>query len=413
MRAKHFIVEYDRSKTAQAYAAKLVNTAMADTTVPGSDRNKIQDSSTPEQAAEMILQHIESQGDPTKNKKYSQALARMYANGLIKWEDMGSTMRDQLTKFATLAVKKQLKPEHADFNSFKTIAHFYDAVSQYDEPEGKERRDKGTAKEIYKDANVRIIQPEDTNAACYYGQGTRWCTASDNNNMFDRYNQNGPMYILMPTKPEYDGEKYQIHPDSGQYMDEKDSEVEPLDLMKRFGEDFQAWLLTVDPDLSRRVAYYPDYDKLYQAIQQIKTIGEGFLDEVIFDWEAGDDSFYPWLRDNGYVDDNDDITDDAPGYADYNDQVNAYQGQVMDALDSSVEEVQEIAQQMDEDTPHYISDLQDVVSEIVDRATTDWANDEVSRRLYREVQCRLNDDGDIKVEQVEKKEPYSSGLSQN
>ena len=412
MRAKHFIVEYDRLKTAQAYAAKLVNTAMADTTVPGAVRNKIQDNMTPEKAAEMILQNIEV-GDPTKQKKYSQALARMYANGLIKWEDIGSTMRDQLTKFATLAVKKQLKPEHADFNSFKDINHFYDAVSQYDEPEGKERRDKGTAKEIYKDANVRIIQPEDTNAACYYGQGTRWCTASDNNNMFDRYNQDGPMYILMPTNPEYDGEKYQIHPDSGQYMDEKDQEVEPQDLMKRFGEDFQTWLLSVDTDLGKRVAYYPDYDKLYQAIQQIKTIGEGFLDEVIFDWEAEDDTFYPWLRDNGYVDDNDEISDEAPGYADYNDQVGAYMGQVMDALDSSVEEVQEIAQQMDEDTPHYIEDLQDVVSEIVDRATTDWANDEVSLRLYREVQCRLNDDGDIKVEQVEKKEPYSSGLSQN
>ena len=166
MRAKHFIVEYDRSKTAQAYAAKLVNTAMADKTVPGAVRNNIQDNLTPEDAAEMVLRHIET-GDPTKNKKYSQALARMYANGLIKWEDVTSTMRDQLTKFATLAVKKQLKPEHADFNSFKDINHFYDAVSQYEEPEGKERRDKGTAKEIYKDANVRIIQPQDTNAACY------------------------------------------------------------------------------------------------------------------------------------------------------------------------------------------------------------------------------------------------------
>ena len=64
MRAKHFIVEYDRSKTAQAYAAKLVNTAMADTTVPGAVRNNIQDNLTPEKAAEMVLRHIET-GDPT------------------------------------------------------------------------------------------------------------------------------------------------------------------------------------------------------------------------------------------------------------------------------------------------------------------------------------------------------------
>ena len=76
MRAKQFIVEYDRTKTAQAFAAKLVNTAMADTTVPGAVRKNIQDNMTPVEAAEMILKNQIEVGDPTKQKKYSQALAK-------------------------------------------------------------------------------------------------------------------------------------------------------------------------------------------------------------------------------------------------------------------------------------------------------------------------------------------------
>ena len=135
MRARQFVIEYDRTKTAQAFTAKLVNQALADPTVHGAVRNNINSMESPLKAAEMILQNQIELGDPTKQKKYTQALARMYANGLIKWEDVGSTMRDYLTKFTKLALKKKLKPEHTDFNRFKDLKSFYDAVDTYPDPE--------------------------------------------------------------------------------------------------------------------------------------------------------------------------------------------------------------------------------------------------------------------------------------
>ena len=308
-------------------------------------------------------------------------------------------MRDYLTKFATLAVKKLLKPEHSDFNRFKDLKSFYDAVDQYEEPEGKEQRDKGQAKEIYKDAGVRVIQPEDTSAACYYGQGTRWCTAADSNNMFDRYNRDGPMYILLPTKTQHEGEKYQIHPESGQYMDEQDRDVDADDLIQRFGEDFRKWWLTVDPDLGGRIIFFPNEDELRKACEEIKQISLEFLNEVMTDWEMDDETYYQYLQDEGYVDEEGDYKDDYPTYSEYNDQAGAYYGNVYGALDITVDEVRELARQIEEDDGRnqYIGDLENVFSISVENAID--RQDGLPTTIYRRIEVKLKD-GKITVEQL-------------
>ena len=404
MRAKQFIIEYDRTKTAQAFTAKLVNTAMADNTVPGAVRNNIQDNLTPLEAAELILTNLEV-GDPTKNKKYSQAIAKMYANGLIKWEDIGSTLRDMLTKFTTLGLKKMLKPEHSDFNRFKDVKSFYDVVRSYPDPEEEEVTKKGSAKEIYKDANVRIIKPEDINAACYYGQGTAWCTAAKNNNMFDRYNSDGPMYILLPTNAKKEGEKYQIHPDSGQYMDSGDSPVTAAELIERFGEGFEQWLLKTDPFLGGKIQYFPDEDALRNAIEKIKELAQEQIWEIITDWEMNDDSYYPWLQDNNYIDENGDFTDDAPSYTEYNDEAGAFYSNAYGALDITVDELRELAIDIEIDTGRDQmvgsssgGDIENVISVSVENALGD-NNGGLATWIYQRIQTKLDrETGKIDVE---------------
>ena len=391
MRAKHFITEYDRTKTARAFAAKLVNIALRDPTTPGAVRSNINSMEDPIKAAEMILQNQIEVGDPTKQKKYTQALAKMYANGLIKWEDIGSTMRDYLTKFTKLALKKKLKPEHTDFNAYKDLKTFYDAVDQYADPEAKEQKSKGDAKEVYKDANVRIIRPDDVNAACYYGQGTRWCTAADSNNMFDRYNQDGPMYILLPTTAKHEGEKYQFHPQSGQYMDEDDRSVTPTQLMQRFGEDFEKWMLKADPYLGGKIIYFPDEDELRSAIIHIKQLGEDKIWDILTDWEMNDDTYYPWLRDNNYLDDNDELKDDAPSYLEYNDEASSFYSNAYGALDISVDELRELAQDLEDNDgrDQMVSNLEDVISWSVEKALGDESGG-LTTFIFQRIQTKLD-----------------------
>lgn len=95
--------------------------------------------------------------------------------------------------------------------------------------------------------NIYIYKPTTVNGACYYGSNTRWCTAGREDNMFDYYNDQGPIFIIQSKlKPHV---KYQIHKTTNykiSIMDSKDSPVtidgivkeinDPI--LKKYLEDF-------------------------------------------------------------------------------------------------------------------------------------------------------------------------------
>ena len=93
---------------------------------------------------------------------------------------------------------------------------------------------------VYDGITVRIRHPKTKRAACYYGRGTKWCTAATKgDNYFDEYNKDGPLYIIIPKTPSYPGEKYQFHEESGQYLNEKDEVFDKGEFIKRYEPDIE------------------------------------------------------------------------------------------------------------------------------------------------------------------------------
>ena len=230
MRFREFLREYTRQQTTQNWGQKLVTSAKRDTTIPAEFRRQGQD----EELIDMVLSQLES-ADPTKNKEYTQGLAKLYANGGLKMEDAASTLSDYLAKFHKLKVKKMIPSPRNDFMRYQNIADFYGVVDEYPDPDENAREvNKGRVIEYYNDDQVRIVLPQDEAAACYYGQGTRWCTAAKNNNMFDTYAGRGSLYIIIPKHPKHKGEKYQLHFEENQYMDENDNPVTIEAIVQRF-----------------------------------------------------------------------------------------------------------------------------------------------------------------------------------
>ena len=324
MRYYDLIREYSRDKTVENWGKKMWQRISRDREVPQETR-EVTDPDEQMRAVAYYLEILE-RADPTKNKQYVQNLIKFYING-ERLEDLKSTAVDYLTKFHKLKAKKQIPSPRNDINRYADFRDFASVIDEYPDPE-KAEKSKGDAQEVYKDANVRIITPKNTEAACYYGQGTRWCTAADNNNLFDVYNKQGPMYILLPTKQKYNGEKYQIHPESGQYMDETDEDVAAQDLIDRFGPGFKAWLSKADPSLKLQVQFYPHDAKLESAWGEIAEIVKEWLQE----WE--------------YVDDNSDIKN------------------VLEVGQMPAYEIRELAKEvyldMNYETPRQITDLTDV-----------------------------------------------------
>ena len=256
MRAKEFILlEYNHQVTAKALGLQLINklksegpewTQRVGITFPknydpaqGMKAMSLSGEMDPEELVEYILARIEHSCDPTPHKEYSQWIARTYIKSDWHLEDLISKLQGPIEKFNTLKIKKKLTPQQADINSFKDFNTFYNFVETTWENVAKQLptlAPKGQAQEIYNDAEIRVIVPQDQDAACYYGQGTRWCTASTKGeNMFNTYNEQGPLYIVVPKHPKHLGEKYQLHfGNYKQFMDEGDNPVSLKELVELY-----------------------------------------------------------------------------------------------------------------------------------------------------------------------------------
>ena len=215
MRATEFLLEYDRSREQQRIES-----------LPAYTQRVKQD-------PDFSLERLES-ADPTPQKIYVPRLATWWMRG-AKLEDLLSRGADALEKFAQLKQKNLLKSEHKDINGFKQFGDFEDAMQTYQLPEKPEqaKQDRGKYREIYRDNQLLVVQLLDQKAAEFWGQGTKWCTAAKNNNMFAKYNSNGPLYVIIPrTDPDH---RYQLwwdktNPEEVQFMDEQDLEVQPSKL---------------------------------------------------------------------------------------------------------------------------------------------------------------------------------------
>lgn len=274
MRAREFLIEYRRDVTARTFASGIVDWARQDRTIPQGFQNPDVDTG---ELVDMILGQLE-QADPTPNKEYTPWLAKMYANGSAYLEDILSTAKEHLIKFNKLKKRNKLPSPRNDIMRYADVADFYSVMDEYPDEDEKPLTDKGQSKVVYEDDTIRVIEPEDKAAACYYGQGTRWCTAATRgNNYFDHYANTSPLFIVIPKKAAYPGEKYQLwfnysigddnitsdadwleayhfygedyideYEESGQFMDEKDRSTELRAIAKRFGPSFSGMINAIE-----------------------------------------------------------------------------------------------------------------------------------------------------------------------
>ena len=246
MRAKEFLLEYDRQITAQNFGVRMFDTFKKEGkgwhTRLGIDfdNEPVVTPETRNYVVDYLLTRLE-QADPTPHKEYVPWMARTYAKGGVHFEDVITQVAQDLQDFANLKLHRLIGPPDNDINRYRDFHDFAERVEAYSaqlqqlQARQGQVQPRGQVQEIWDDQQIRILHPEDQTAACYYGRGTRWCTAARvSNNLFDSYNKDGPLYIIIPKNPAHQGEKYQFHFESGQFMDEKDQPIPINGLVKRY-----------------------------------------------------------------------------------------------------------------------------------------------------------------------------------
>lgn len=181
----------------------------------------------PEQDYKQLI-FADPTSNPNKDKmgKYGKWILSLYKQGKLKTGDIPE-LRDSLVYFD----KFKAKLERKDINQYRSVPELYNAVKLFMEnpnqaasksDELRKTKQEG-AEKVYEDEEWLVIVPKTEQAACLYGKGTKWCTAAtEGDNMFNFYNNRGPLYININKKT---GRKYQFHFQTNQFMDEQDIEI--------------------------------------------------------------------------------------------------------------------------------------------------------------------------------------------
>ena len=168
--------------------------------------------------------------DPTRNGACLQWLLRLAIAGDLPAEDLPKA-RQTLQAFQIY--KRRLPADQRDLGRYGSLGDVWDAVrplvqanaatSRADD-ERRERQAVLAESTVLLPADDSggtgwiVAIPNTKRASNWWGRGTRWCTAGGGHNYFDIYNNNGPLVVFV--RP--DGEKFQFHAHSGQFMDAAD-----------------------------------------------------------------------------------------------------------------------------------------------------------------------------------------------
>lgn len=236
-----------------------------------------------------IVDHFANNADPTKNKAHTQWILKQYQQKKIRQEDH-PRIKETLSNFE----QHKNKLANKDINSYKSLNDIEDAVKPHlgtEEPvskrqETKKIKDEGS--EIIHDSpdfTVRKLKTKE--AACHYGAGTKWCTAAKgNNNMFDHYNKSGPMYVIHHKDENGNQRKFQYHPASNQFMDERDEGVnmeyfvKQHPQMKNIGE-FQGYHYSMPLSQENKEKLHKEFHNLIDDKNMLSDVKEDKINKMI------------------------------------------------------------------------------------------------------------------------------------
>lgn len=150
--------------------------------------------------------------------RYGVWIANMYANGYIKLGDIPELK----AALVTYNKNKSQLPPLKDCKSLSELIEWVKDLSDDFKAVRNQSKAKADLEKVYEDSEWVVYVPHSYAAARRGGEGTRWCTASENDYYYNMYSKQGPLYINIRKS---DGAKFQFHFETGQFMDANDESV--------------------------------------------------------------------------------------------------------------------------------------------------------------------------------------------
>jgi len=129
-------------------------------------------------------------------QKYLMWVGKNFEN--MNFDENLSILSQALNKFDKISTNLP----QTDINDYKSVGQLTQAIQEYENKPRRQVKKVEGGNVVYDDNRFFVVNPLTHQASCYYGKGTKWCTAADSDYQFKQYNDDAKLfYILDRTKP--------------------------------------------------------------------------------------------------------------------------------------------------------------------------------------------------------------------
>ena len=141
------------------------------------------------------------------NHKYLDWITKNWSPTDVEGDEITHNLKEILlavSKFDTQNQRLKIK----DLNQYRDIDQLFDTLQKLGQTARRTVEISDEVDRIYEDNRFVVVVPKTHKSSCYYGAGTKWCTASkDTDSHFSNYKSSGELYYIidktLPTSSPY------------------------------------------------------------------------------------------------------------------------------------------------------------------------------------------------------------------
>jgi hypothetical protein len=124
----------------------------------------------------------------------------------INFEDNFLKLTQALNKFEKISSNLP----KTDINQYQTLAELTGAITDYENKSRRNVKKVEGGNVVYDDGRFFVVNPLNHEASCYYGKGTKWCTAAETDTHFKKYNDDGKLFYIIDRSKSTNDPNYKV-----------------------------------------------------------------------------------------------------------------------------------------------------------------------------------------------------------
>jgi hypothetical protein len=84
-----------------------------------------------------------------------------------------------------------------DINQYGNLEELLSAINEYQNKSRRQYKQVDGGNVVFENDRFFVVNPLDHKTSCYYGRGTKWCTAADSDHHFNQYNSDGKLFYIL------------------------------------------------------------------------------------------------------------------------------------------------------------------------------------------------------------------------